>query len=215
VTWTKRKHSDLLRLLKEFAREHPDGTKEWQERLRNVQVGIAAERPGRKDDFISLGWWCEIVNYGFGLPPHPALKWLVKKYEDADIELFHKRWGSGTADSVARRLYGRINEKLDNAEFPPPNREQCAALKALHIVLDEKRHLRWHEMTLEQALSGAEPSQIPQQEKELYGLTPQQEKLLYRLTFEILPRLEGFEGCFPKPRSHVANGTQKTKSQSK
>jgi hypothetical protein len=204
VTWTKRKHSDLLRLLKEFAREHPDGTKEWQEQLRNVQVGIAAKRPGRRDDVISLGWWCEIVNYRFGWHPHTALKWLVKQYSDADIELFHKRWGSGTADSVARRLDGKINKKLDNAEFPPPTREQYATLKALHVVLDERRPLRgWQEMTLEQALSGAEPTQIPQQEKELY-----------RLTFEILPRLDGFEGCFPKPRSHVANGTQKTKSQS-
>jgi len=196
MTWTRRKHSDLLRLLAEFAREHPSGTKEWWDQFRSVELGIAAERPGPKDEVISLGWWCILAEVHYGLQRHAALRWLVQQYYDREsIELFRKRWGRGTVDSIARRLYQKHKNKwLSREHIPTPKFEHHPAWCALR---NETAHLRWLEITEEQWTSGNEPPPLPPWDWE---------SELYRLTFEILPTTAAFKGCFPKSGSRVENG---------
>jgi hypothetical protein len=164
MTWTRRKHSDLLRLLAEFAREHPDGTEEWWEQFRGVQSGITAERPGPKDEVIPLGWWCQFVKIYCGVEAHRALRWLVMQYDDRESNkesLFCERFGRGSADSIARRLYLKIKEKSESGEHLPLklNGEFYAAVRARR---DATAHLRWHEIvTVDEYLAGYKPPPLP------------------------------------------------------
>jgi hypothetical protein len=66
--------------------------------------------PGRnekfEDIFFKFGWWCQLAKRHFGKEPHPAIRWLVTQYDDKeDRKPFRRVFGSGTAESIARRLY--------------------------------------------------------------------------------------------------------------
>ena len=199
MTWRRRKHSDLLRLLREFAREHPGGTKEWWEQFRSVEISIASQRPGRKDNIISLARWCQLVSVYYGFDAHPALRWLVELYDDREsnkASLFLARFGTGSPDSIARRLALTMKGKDKSGERLPPlklPREFYAAVSARRHATE---HLRWQEVTVGEYLAGYEPPPSQWHWKDD----------LYHFTFEILPATIDLFKDFPKPPRHVGNG---------
>ena len=134
MTWTRRKTTDLLRLLKEYNRTlekrsgEPKTGNDISTAIDFIEF-IENAFDGDRDELIltHLAWWCERVEARYGMKRHTAIKWLVQKYYDGEnIKLFRNRFGSGSVDSIARRLGLKAKHQGDSC--PAKRREEYAAL---------------------------------------------------------------------------------------
>jgi hypothetical protein len=148
VTWTAKKHGELIRLLKEFIEEHYEDYKGGDLTLRcrgikslwNTVLGhIEAERPddGRTLEadntfLVDLSPWYQIVQRHYGMEPYKATRWLVKQYYDYAEEekaVFCDKFGGGTSDSIARRLYQKAKNFSERFAQEPDEKfiDECDA----------------------------------------------------------------------------------------
>jgi hypothetical protein len=124
--WTRRKTTDLLRLLKEYKRNWD--LPEWS--------GVGPGNPGElidatirylgmmessmsRDDrmLLDLSWWCDIVRDRYGMKRHTAIKWLMQQYCDKEgVHAFTHNWGA-SVDSTARRFAQKM------VYYKPPYRQ--------------------------------------------------------------------------------------------
>ena len=111
MTWTSRKHRDLMRLLGEYCREHPDTATgdAWYTVLSHLWLATPDHEKIREEDYdliTPLVWWCGVMERRHGMRRHTALRWFVQQsYNKEERAVFRRRFGSGTVDSIARRLY--------------------------------------------------------------------------------------------------------------
>jgi hypothetical protein len=110
MTWTSRKHRDLMRLLGEYCREHPDTATgdAWYTVLSHLWLATPEHGKNLEDDalIVPLMWWCGIAERHHDMERHTALRWFVQQCKDkVEKKLFRGAFGSGTVDSIARRLY--------------------------------------------------------------------------------------------------------------
>ena len=111
MTWTSRKHRDLVRLLGEFLREHSGMTrdgKSWDRVAGDILLATPEHGKKHKDHafIVPLMWWCGIAKRQHSMEPHTALRWFVQRYAGKlEKKEFLSDFGSGTVDSIARRLY--------------------------------------------------------------------------------------------------------------
>ena len=124
MTWNAKKHSELVRLLKEFIQEHsPSSTSEQKELWDNALLGIrrwhpedARIRHADKMILFSLNIWLEVVGLRYKMKPYRAIFWLVEQYYDYAkkekmMPAFRQTVGAGTVDSIARRIYQKAKER--------------------------------------------------------------------------------------------------------
>jgi hypothetical protein len=110
VTWTAKKHRVLRHLMGEFAEKFPETTPSyWGAAM--VYVGILMPDHGRekRDEtvLIPLCWWLKKA----GVKPHPGLRWFIQEFKEREGRAaFRRRFGDGTVDSIARRLYQKAKE---------------------------------------------------------------------------------------------------------
>lgn len=150
MTWTSKKHGELVRLFDEFIREYDgdqDGLGDWEARGREgweargrgsfkplwkfVLKQIEGSRPkdGRIIDadevfMQDLGPWCKVVEHHYGMKPHKAIRWLVKQYYDYVGEkkaAFNNKFGAGNPDSIARRLRKKVKDFETLRLWPEPS----------------------------------------------------------------------------------------------
>jgi len=152
MTWTAKKHGELVRLFKEFIEEHSKDSDnknllDWTVRGRggmkplwNLVLGhIEAERPddGRTLEadntfLLDLFPWYHIVQHHYGMEPHKATRWLVQQYYDYAGEekaAFYDKFGGGTNDSIARRLYQKAKNFSELTAQEPDEKfiDECDA----------------------------------------------------------------------------------------
>src|ERR1700729_3123709 len=143
MTWTRRKTTDLLRLLREYKRER--GYPDWKginsdhvpgdefdcaiRQIEWIESIYEESRAGRDRPMLEyLPWWCEMVRDRYGKKRHTAITWLMQQYYDKEgKQTFSRKWGAGV-DSVARRLGLKV--KARQVVEPRYDKEQYAeALK--------------------------------------------------------------------------------------
>ena len=137
MTWTRRKTTDLLRLLREYQRHYRSygiGEDDDYKKIGRVITAIDfLECPTKtnRDDYLlrHLAWWCTVVKDRYGTPRFTAIKWLVQLYHDKEGKTFKHKWGA-SVDSVARRLDSKAKRiryhKEDEVEYEAALK-QCAA----------------------------------------------------------------------------------------
>jgi hypothetical protein len=129
VTWTSKKHGELVRLFREFLQQERTDETFWlgrgsdKELLNNALLKIEERRPRdarmrHADNLIlsNLIIWSDTVERPYKMKPFQAIRWLVEQYYDYAkkekvIRAFRHLFGAGTTDSIARRMYQKAKER--------------------------------------------------------------------------------------------------------
>lgn len=137
MTWTSKKHGELVRLFKEFIHEHykhdtpfrwlgcdfvgdeGEDLTVWGFALSEIEKRRPDDARVRKVDEMfpdRLRGWCDAVERHYDKKPHPAIEWLVKQYYDYAkkekmMTAFRNLWGGGSQKSIARRIYNKAKKE--------------------------------------------------------------------------------------------------------